>query len=145
MPHFGEWCPRGWHVPEHQPDVDINQANPGSGVWYEVLPITSNVRIISIAAKITGAATTFDWLEAVVSIDAQALIFRVAPPVSGTQYFASLASEMTNMLQVLETTDRCAQGKAFLVEGRKIGVSAAVKWSIAQPTPLVCRVKYAKW
>lgn len=127
-----------------QADATLSQVNPVSTTLYTVLSATEKVRIISIEADIAWAVTQPDPLEVVVTVDGVSMVFAVANPVSATKYFASLAAGVAASAQVLETTDRAAEGRPFLLEGRSVKVEARVTWVTTQPTPLACRVKYAK-
>ena len=121
----------------------ISQANPVSDTLYEVLATTRNVRIISIETDVTWAVTQPDPLHVVVTIDGISTIFRVNNPVSATPYYVSSNAFTAADNQILEVTDR-STGKSFLIEGRSVRVQIRVTWAVTQPTPLVCRVKYAK-
>ena len=129
---------------QQQADATISQTNPVSTTLYPVLAATANVRLISIETDITWATTQPTPLEIVVTIDGVSTIFLVANPVSATPYFASLDANATAATQDLETTDRTATGRSFLLEGRSIQVQARITWATTQPTPLNVRVKYAK-
>jgi len=131
-------------VPEHQADTVLTQANPVSGTKYTVLDTTKNVRIIAMMIKITWATTQPTILRIYVTIDGCTEIFGIANPVSGTNYQAVfsnwylIAGDQT--LQTADIVDR-----SFLFEGRSVKIEAYVEWATTQPTPLECRVKYAKW
>jgi len=131
-------------VPEHQPDAYLSQANPVSGTKYVVLDTTKNVRIISLEAKITWATTQPTPLKVHLTIDGEALRYYVNDPVSGTLYYAYPVPDQIPQGQGLGTTPYSRQ-KAFLLEGRSVKVEAEIIWATTQPTPLQCRVKYAKW
>jgi len=129
---------------KHQADATLSQANPVSATLYTVLATTKNVRIISIKTNITWAVTQPTPLEVVVTIDGITMIFWVTNPGSATDYFASVEAGVDETLQTLETTDRLKTGRPFLLEGRSVKVEVRITWAVTQPTPLVCRVKYAK-
>jgi len=131
-------------VPEHQADATLSQANPVSATWYTVLDTVLNTRIIGISTNITWATTQPTPLEIKVTIDGQTVTFTVANPVSATNYFARIATEQALSAQVLDTVDY-ARERAFLLEGRSVKVEARITWATTQPTPLVARVKYAKY
>lgn len=130
---------------KHQADATLSQANPVSATLYTVLATTKNVRIISIKTNITWAVTQPTPLEVVVTIDGITMIFWVTNPGSATDYFASVEAGVDETLQTLETTDRLKTGRPFLLEGRSVKVEVRITWAVTQPTPLVCRVKYAKF
>jgi hypothetical protein len=128
---------------QHQADAAISQADPVSTTLYEVLATTSNVRIISIEAHISFAAGAPDPLEVVVTIDGQTTIFIRATPATATAYYAKPGEDRDPANQELSATEY-AMYRAFLLEGRSVRVQIRVTWAVNQPTPLVCRVKYAK-
>jgi len=125
-----------------QGDAALSQTNPVSTTLYTVLDTTANVRIISIVTNITWATTQPTPLDIVVTIDGLTYTFTKANPVSGTNYFADLVPNELASAQSL-TSDHSGY-RAFLVEGRSIKVQARVTWATTQPTPLVCKVRYAK-
>jgi len=129
---------------EQQPDAVISQANPVSTQLYEVLPTTKNVRIISIVPKITWAVTQPTPLEVVLTIDGQTITFGKANPVTATDYSARWDESAAETGQRLDTVHLWTPYRAFLIEGRTVRVQVCVTWAVTQPTPLVCRVKYAK-
>ncbi len=129
---------------QHQADATLSQANPVSATLYTVLDTTKNVMIISIEIDITWAVTQPTPLEIVVTIDGVSTVFTVTNPVSATAYFASLNANAAASAQTLETTDRTATGRPFLLTGRSVKIEARITWAVTQPTPLVARVKYAK-
>ena len=128
---------------QYQADATISQANPVSTTLYTVLPTTANVRIYSIAAQITWAVTQ-PTIEVVMVIDGQTLTFTAATPATATNHVAFIQTEKANASLVLTSTDAYSLYRAFLVEGRSVSVSIRTTWAVTQPTPLVCRVKWAK-
>lgn len=132
-----------------QPDAVLSQANPVSATLYEVLPTTRNVRLISINVAITWGVTQPTPLEVIVTIDGIPVTYTFANPVSAVNYMA------TNEPGSAETAQRLvapagdygmsSYSSPFLREGRTIKVEARITWAVTQPTPLACRVKYAKW
>jgi len=130
--------------PVHQPDAAISQVNPVSAQYYTVLDTTPNVRIISIHAKITWAVTQPTPLEVRVTIDGNLITYAVTNPVSGTDYHAQVTPGASEASQTLGTTNP-ALYRPFLCEGRSVKVEVRITWAVTQPTPLACRVKYAKW
>ena len=129
---------------QHQADATLSQTNPVSATLYSVLATTANVRLISIETDLTWATTQPNPLEVVVTIDGVSTIFSFTNPVSATAYFASLNANAAANAQTLETTDRTATGRPFLLEGRSVKVEVRITWATTQPTPLNVRVKYAK-
>ena len=129
-------------VPQQQPDSYLNQANPVSATLYPVLPVTSNVRLQILAGRITWAVTQPTPLELVVTIDGQTIIFSLPNPVTNTAYEAWVSPlETVGDLRILDTS----RSQPFILEGRSVQVQARITWAVTQPTPLECRVKWARW
>lgn len=125
---------------QHQADAVISQANPVSTTLYEVLATTKNVRIIGIGAVLTWATTQPNPLEILVTIDGVTVIFNKQNPVTATSYYARIIDPITDIQYIDATIPQFA----FLLEGRSVKVEVRVTWATTQPTPLVCRVKWAK-
>lgn len=132
--------PRFW---KHQPDAVISQANPVSTTLYTVLDTNKNVKLISIDANITWAVTQPTPLEVVITIDGNTIIHLVANPVSANNYEAQIAKHANeaNQSLVALNNDRFMN----LYKGKSVKVQIRITWAITQPTPLVCRIKWAKW
>jgi len=128
---------------QHQPDAAISQTNPVSAQYYTVLDTTPNARIISMIAKITWATTQPTSLEVRITIDGNLITHAIPNPVSATTYRAMVEEGTSETLQTLTVT-AYTPNRAFLYEGRSVKVEARITWDTTQPTPLVCRVKYAK-
>ena len=130
----------------HQADAAISQANPVSTTLYTVLDTTKNVRVISINAAVTWAVTQPTPLEVVVTIDGTTIIFLFANPVSAQNYIAHLTPYDAAATQALYAASGAPSDmqSSFLLEGRSVKVQVRITWAVTQPTPLVCRVKYAK-
>ena len=122
----------------------LSQANPVSTTLYEVLAATKNVRIRGIAINITWGVTQPTPLEVVLTVDGQTVTYSFTNPVSATEYFPTLLPYAAENAQALSATNYHIYSPFFL-EGRSVRVQARVTWATTQPTPLVCRVKYAKW
>ena len=130
---------------QQQADAEISQANPVSATLYEVLATTKNVKIISMMVYITWAVTQPTPLEIVVTVDGKTLIFSQANPVSGTWYTPVIAVYDGDALQIMANSVSVGSQQAFEnSSGRSVRVQVRVTWATTQPTPLVCRVKYAK-
>lgn len=125
-----------------QADATLNQANPVSTTLYTVLR-TANAKITSIATNVTWAVNQPTPLEVVLTIDGQTIIYIFNNPVSATNYEAVRRVELAENAQTLQGIDTVRSG--INLEGRRVLVQARVTWAITQPSPLVCRVKYAKW
>jgi len=128
---------------QHQADAYLSQVNPVSAQWYTVLDTTANVRIIGIAARVTWAVTQPTPLQVRITIDGNVITHSITNPVSATVYHAYIDSWEAEATQILSTTVYSAY-RSFIYEGRSVKVEAAITWATTQPTPLVCRVKYAK-
>lgn len=135
--------PQGY---QHQADATLSQVNPVSTTLYTVLDTTKNVRLLSIDAKITWATTQPTPLEVVVTIDGVSIVFGVSNPVSAQDYHASLLPYVEAANEQLFATSGGISDmmRAFLLEGRSVKVQVRITWATTQPTPLICRVKYAK-
>lgn len=135
-----------YEVPKHQTDAVLSQANPVSGIKYTVLDTTKNVRIIGFSAKVTWAVTQPTPLEVHITIDGQTITYSVTDPVSATDYFpTAIQPQKVPTAYTLSTVDLFLLYRAFLLEGRSIKIEVEITWATTQPTPLVCRVVYAKW
>lgn len=136
-------------LPMHQGDAYFSQANPVSGTLYEwavggvLLGTQQNVSIITLSATITWGVTQPTPLEIVVTIDGQTIVFAAGNPVSGQIYYGDIArSNVTDQPMYAEAN---TSYRPFLLEGRSVKVEARVTWAVTQPTPLVFRVKWARW
>lgn len=127
---------------EHQADATLSQSNPVSGTKYVVLATTKNVRIIDVSISITWATTQPTPLEVHITIDGIDYGASFNNPVSGTTYslFASSGVDKLGLTSPAYTAYR----GGHLLEGRSVKIEAEITWATTQPTPLVCRVKYAK-
>jgi len=126
-------------VPERQADATLNQANPGDGTQYEVLPTTRNARIIGITVICTWTVQPTP-LEIHVTIDGQTLTFAKTDPVSGTYYTIELNPERAENAGYLTGW---AAGYYILMEGRSIRITAEITGGTV--SNLSARVKYARW
>lgn len=133
-------------VPVRQPDAYLSKANPVSTTLYTVLDTTSNVKLYSVAARITWAVTQPNPLEVVVTVDGDVQVYAAANPASGTTQAIAVG-----MYDEMNAANAQRLGTAFgtdfpiIIEGRSVKVEARVTWAVTQPTPLECRVKWAKW
>ena len=126
---------------QYQADATISQANPVSATLYEVLPTTANCRLIAIGCNITWAVTQPTPLDVIVTVDGVTLTFSKTNPATATAYEPAFESDsgtqMSNYNVAVPT-------RAFLLEGRSVRVQIRITWAVTQPTPLICRVKWAK-
>ena len=129
---------------QHQADAVLSQANPVSATLYQVLATTKNVRIIGFMTNITWATTQPTPLEVIITVDGQTITFVIANPVSATPYYDFINKNAAADAQSCTTDINEAQRRSFLLEGRSVKVEVRITWATTQPTPLVCRVKYAK-
>jgi len=125
----------------HQADVALSQANPVSTTIYTVLPTTTNARLIGIAIQVTWATTQPTPLEVLINVDGQTVGCFVNNPVTATWYYCVI--NPNDPAQVMLTTNP-SETRAFLLEGRSVSVTCRVTWAVTQPTPMVCRVKWAR-
>lgn len=126
---------------ENQPDATLSQANPVSGTKYTVLDTTENVRILSIRVFVTWSAAS-NKLQAHVTIDDVTMVFGFIDPDSNTNYFANFNAAVPENSQILETTDRLAEGRPFLLEGRSVKVE--IETTGGTVSQVLGKVKYAK-
>jgi len=133
-------------LPFQKTDALLSQDNPVSNQLYTVLDTALNVEIISIAVNITWAITQPTNLRIYVTVDGKTIIFTVATPVSGTNYYLNITPESSDAGQATSTT--VGSGTVLAIKyasGKSVKVETRVTWGVTQPTPLVCRVKYAQW
>ena len=132
----------------HQPDAVLSQPNPVSTTLYPVpgLTATGRVRIIVAAVKTTWAVTQPDPIELVFTVDGNVLTFIQSNPVSTQNYRPILGFRAENDGRFVASDSGGTDGAfaAFFLEGRSVSVEARITWAITQPTPLVCRVKWAR-
>lgn len=132
----------------HQPDAYLSQANPVTATWYTVLDTTLSVRLISVTALVTWAVTQPNPLYVRITIDGNVLTFIKPNPVATTYYTCNVREADQEISQTMNSMDDGAIGgpvsRAFLMEGRSVKVEVMVVWATTQPTPLICRVKWAK-
>jgi len=129
---------------QQQPDAVISQANPVSGTLYTVLEAT-NARIISIVGEIVWEVTQPTLLEVVLTIDGQEITHIATDPISAQGYSAAISEGNPPTAQALGLiTTVFTAYRAFLYEGRNVKVQIRVTWEVTQPTPLICRVKWAQ-
>lgn len=134
---------------EQQADAYLSQANPVSATLYTVLPTTRNVRITSIYCEVVWATTQPTPMEIVVTIGGVSQVYQQVNPVTATGYFASVAPNQTAALQSMLTTLSSGGVHSpllvpFVSEGSSVKVEIRITWATTQPTPLKCRVKYAR-
>ena len=129
-------------VPEQQPDAFVSTINPVNDAFYTILNTTAKVRIISMNTVVTWATTQPTLLTIKVTIDGNTHQYYTTNPVSTTNYYAQtrpqLGANSGALVAVVNTQN-------FLLEGRNVKIEVSVRWAVTQPTPLNCRVKWAKW
>jgi hypothetical protein len=128
---------------KQQTDAVLSQANPVSTTLYEVLPTTKNVEVFTIAGKITGG--TVSELKIVVTVDGQSISYIQANPVSGNVYMPIISVDAADDAQGMTNAGHFIYTllAAMRSGGRSVRIQVSCTWTV-QPTPLVCRVKYAK-
>ena len=129
-----------------QVDAAISQANPVSATYYPVLTAT-NARIIEACVNITWAVTQPTPLRMRITTALKTMIFSFTNPVTTQNYnpyvsgvFADNVGEMITSSSV----DSFRRG-SYLLEDISVLIEVNVTWGVTQPSPLVCRVKWAKW
>lgn len=139
------WSGEGLRQYQQQADAYLSQANPVSTTLYTVLDTTLNVRLTSCTATVTWGVTQPTPLEIVLTIDGQTITHIQANPVSVQAYELSQYSDTAANNQGMIATGNIRKMSApFSYEGRSVKVQVRVTWAVTQPTPLECRVKYAK-
>jgi len=130
---------------QRQADAYLSQANPVSTTLYEVLATTANVKIISIATNITWATTQPNPLVIIATVDGVSVEFTQADPVSATTYLPNANVGGAATSHGFATSHAISTEIASLLcSGRSVKIAVRVTWATTQPTPLVCRVKYAQ-
>lgn len=137
MPKAHKWVNP---VFEKQADATLNQANPVSGTKYTILNTVRNVRIYSVAVKVTWTVQPTP-LEIHFTVDGQTWLTSIANPVSGTAYQptkGTAAYTFTADFQMVTATI----SSAYLTEGRSVKIEAETTGGTVQN--LSGRVKYGR-
>lgn len=127
----------------NQVDAYLSQANPVSNTEYTVLAVTPYCNIIGIDAYVTWAVTQPTPITVNMYIDGLSWAFSKTNPVTNTDYFAVINLNGAITGQILDATDR-SPVRPYLIKGKTVYITVQVTWAVTQPTPLVCRVRYAK-
>lgn len=127
-----------------QLDANLSQANPVSGAYYTVLPLNSFVRILSAAFNITWAITQPTNMALRMVVDLQTEVYQASLPVSATWYPANLRDQYPSALTEVVAGEP-SNTRSFLKEGTSIIADITIIWAINQPSPLVCRIKWARY
>ena len=137
------------YVPKQQADAVLSQANPVSGTVYSVLPATSNVEVISASVIVTWGVTQPTPLVMIATVDSRVITFTKTNPVSAIPYEPKMTPEndITIAVLIVGSANSTATQLQVLrqLRGRSVQIGVAVTWAVTQPTPLVSRVRYAKW
>lgn len=135
-----------YRPPTYQPDATISRVNPVSGTRYVVLT-EPDCRLICAFANITWGVTQPTTLVIVITVDGEEMAHVQANPVSATNYGAVISGDQPRTNQGMEqaAAGSSEKHKPFLYEGKYIKVEVVTDWAVNQPTPLVCRVKWAYW
>jgi len=131
---------------QQQADAVISQNNPVSNQLYTVLDTTTNVEIISFGCSVNWDTTQPTNLRVIVTVDGITKTFTCASPVTATGYVPSLNNSFaaSDQFLVASASPTVASFASYReCSGRSVKVQVAVTWSTTQPTPLICRVKYA--
>lgn len=126
----------GHKVFQHQPDINLVQANPVDSTYYVVLTPTKDVRLISIQAQVAGIGIGDLYIE--ITVDGNVLPCQFPAPADTTEYY--VVPKLGSAVYGISATEPVTL--AFLLEGRTVGVR--VKYVGGAPTVLQCRVKWAK-
>jgi hypothetical protein len=123
---------------QHQPDNDIVQVNPVQNTWYNILPATDDVRIISIGARIITTGEDIEGRIIIdgVTIDVPALAF---PANAGHGVY----NGYFDYPFYLWSTTVYQAYRSFLLEGQNVQVDIR-KTTNAGNGDLWGRVKWAK-
>jgi hypothetical protein len=128
-----------------QPDAVLSQANPVSNTVYNVLPATTNVKIESVSIVLTWAVTQPTNLRIIATVDGKTITHTVAAPISNTDYHPTVAPPLDEASQTLTAAYTTLHRTAFdILSGQNVQIDMAVTWGVTQPTPMVCRVKFAQ-
>ncbi len=127
---------------QHQPDATLSQINPVSETLYPVLATNTNARIIGIETDVTWAVTQPTNLTVKITIDGNTITHVAGTPISTTNYFCVIRLSQSNAGQAMGTQQDIVT--PFEYEGRSIKIEASITWAVTQPSPLNCRVKWAK-
>jgi hypothetical protein len=128
-----------------QVDAVLSQANPVSDTVYNVLPATNNVKIETVDLNIIWGVTQPTNLRVIATVDGKTIIHTVANPISATNYHPTVVPQSDEAIQTLTSTYTTLHRSAFdILSGQNVKIDMAVTWAVTQPSPMVCRVKYAK-
>lgn len=128
-----------------QADAALSQDNPVSDQLYTVLATTANVSLDSVFAMVTWAITQPTNLRIIITTDGIVVTYLFAAPVTATGYSVLLnrsgAAVAQSLIGIADTSTLLALQHS---SGRSVKIQVAITWAVTQPTPLVCRVKYAR-
>jgi hypothetical protein len=144
MPEFERSCRP---ILVRQADRAISQVNPVSNAVYNVLPLTINARIHSLAARIDFAAGQPTDLRIRVTLDGNVLTYTIAAPGNTTPYTPIRGSGpdiYDETAQLMAAGFGAATPPFYEWEGHAVQVDALITWAVNQPTPLICRVKWSR-
>lgn len=123
------------------PDAYRSQINPVSDTYYPVLAATSFCRVRQASVIITWGVTQPTPIRIRFLIDGIYIIHYMNNPVSGTAY--SLIFNAPYDIETNQNLIATPISLPFWYEGRNIVVEVNITWGVTQPTPIICRVKYA--
>lgn len=125
--------------PEHQPMAELDQASPGDGTTYDVLPVDELVRLLGFSARCTWTVQPTP-LECFVTIDGNTLTFKKSNPVSNTWYYGNL------VYSAAENNLPMGTGQfqwAHVLEGRSVQLESEISGGTV--SRLQTRAYWAKW
>jgi hypothetical protein len=126
-----------------QVDVILNQAAPGTGVIYALLPLTTFVRLISVAAVTTWTVQPTP-LQIHSQVDGIGIDGDRANPVSAAYYLAIWDPPGANyFMATYGTIDEYEFGRGFMLECKTLELSAEVTGGTV--SNLSSRAKYQRY
>ena len=127
-----------YRPPKNQPDKVVDNA-PVSTTVYPVLPMTKDVRILSIAIKDVFTVQP-DPLEVILNINGFERVALVNNPTTNTYYY--IYNPEAGSTFALASTSY-AHSRAFFIEEQQIKVDCRTTGGTV--SQMVCRLKWAKW
>jgi len=121
-------------------DAVLNQANPTSGLEYEVLPTTEKVRIKSISISVAWTVQPSP-LEVHFTVDGLTRRHYFNNPVTATQYYVERGqTHLDSSSQVMAVTT-VQSSRAFLIEAKSLRITAETTGGTV--SNITVRIKYA--
>lgn len=123
---------------QHQTPKYLNQSNPVSGTFYEVLPTTRNVRLIGIGVLVAFSEVPSD-IQVRLTMSKVTLLGIKTLPADGTYYFCHFNPQ--GSMLYLDTVPY-ERERAFLLEDPSVRVQVVRTGGTV--TLLRCRVLWSK-